>query len=62
MSELPDIESMVSDSIGSGPDVIEDSSFASEGLVSGISASDLTSGNDSTVIADAIRTLLKREG
>ncbi len=62
LSELPDIESMVSDSIGAGPDVIEDSSFASEGLVSGISASDLTSGNDSTVIADAIRTLLKREG
>ena len=62
LSELPDIESMVADSIGSEPEVIEDSAFASEGLSSGISTSDISSGNDTTVIADAIRTLLKREG
>lgn len=62
LAELPDIESMVSDSIESEPAVIEDSAFASEGVSSGISIPDVSSGNDTTVIADAIRTLLKREG
>jgi hypothetical protein len=62
LAELPDIESMVSDSIESEPAVIEDSAFASEGVSSGITIPDISSGNDTTVIADAIRTLLKREG
>ena len=62
LEELPDIESMVSESIESDPAVIEDSAFASEGVSSGIEIPDVSSGNDTTVIADAIRTLLKREG
>ena len=62
MEELPDIESMVSDSLESEPAVIEDSAFASEGSGSGVSIPEISSGNDTTVIADAIRTLLKREG
>ena len=62
LEELPDIESMVSDSLESEPAVIEDSAFASEGSGSGVSIPEISSGNDTTVIADAIRTLLKREG
>ena len=62
LEELPDIESMVSDSLESEPSVIEDSAFASEGSNSGVSVPDISSGGDTTVIADAIRTLLKREG
>ena len=62
LEELPDIESMVSDSLESETSVIEDSAFATEGSNSGVAIPDISSGGDTTVIADAIRTLLKREG
>lgn len=62
LSELPDIEGMVSDSIESNSSVIEDSAFASEGSSSGVEIPDISAGNDTAVIADAIRTILKREG
>ncbi len=62
LSELPDIEGMVSDSLESDSSVIEDSVFASEGSSSGVEIPDVSAGNDTSLIADAIRTLLKREG
>lgn len=62
LSELPDIEDMISDSVKSESGVIEDSAFAAEGLSSGLTVPDVNPANDTKVIADAIRTLLKREG
>ncbi|MCR4940013.1 MAG: hypothetical protein K5930_07910 [Treponemataceae bacterium] len=62
LSELPDIESMVSDSLESDSSIIEDSVFASEGTPNGSEGSEISAGNDTSLIADAIRTLLKREG
>ena len=60
---LPDLDNLVSDSKGPVEDVINDSLFAVEGKTENVKpVADVAVGNDSTLMAEAIRTLLKREG
>lgn len=60
---LPELDNLVPEKIQPAADIIDDSAFATTGKAPTVNpVADVVVGQDTTLMAEAIRTLLKREG